>query len=162
DLRNLESSKRHEPEGTPRRGQRRTRGSGSPAAKDRLAGRMDPWTGHLPGFDALSNLSSVLPHRPGVPHAGESVPCQHRLELRLKVGSRNRRGIGPFPLEEMDVAVPESCRDDHAGASEHRNAPRHTDSRLPSNRCNPAVLNKDDAISDRSGGGIEVNRSAAK
>src|SRR5205823_492729 len=81
-----------------------------------FAGRANPRSRHLPGLDAIPDAPRVRPHRTGVEHAGEPVRGEGVPELPVQLRWRDRFRPRPHPLEEMNVAVPETGGDGAARA----------------------------------------------
>jgi len=55
----------------------------------------------------------------GVEDTGEAVASQHVLKLAGQLSGWNGRDIRPFPLDKMNVAIPEACHDRQPGTVEN-------------------------------------------
>src|ERR1700730_1650055 len=129
-------------------------------AEQSLARRTDPRTWNLARLDPIANPPRVLPGRPGIEHAGEAVSREHGLKLTGQLGRRQIRGVRPFPLEEVNVTVPEPGDDGESGAIERRNALWNSDRYPRDDRGDLAVTDDHDAVLDLTFRWAGVDRAA--
>src|SRR6267142_1813372 len=129
-------------------------------AEQTLPRRTDPRTWKLARLDPITDPPRVLPGRPGIEHAGETVSREHGLKLTGQLGRRQIRGIPPFPLEEVNVTVPEPGDDSESGAIERRNALGNSDRCPRADRGDLAVADNHDAVLHRTFRWAGVDRAA--